>query len=54
MAAGRAGGTVIVIRLSELSIRLAVEVPILIMIGSVQQKPTMEIRAMIATNFMLS
>jgi hypothetical protein len=54
MAAGKAGGTVIVIKSNDLSIRLPIDVPFLIIIGSVQAKPTIEINAMIATNFMPS
>jgi len=54
IAAGKAGGTVIVIRFSELSIKLAVDVPFLIMIGSVQQNPKIDSKAIIATNFMES
>ena len=47
--AGRAGGTVIVMRSRDLSRRTEVEVPRLMRLGSRRKKPMMAIRAMKAT-----
>ena len=49
IAAGRAGGTVIVIKSSDLSIRSAVVVPRLMSCGRVAKKPTTPTAAIAAT-----
>lgn len=54
MAAGKAGGTVIVIRSNDLSIRVAASLPYLSMIGTVARKPRIANTAMMATNFIPS
>lgn len=49
MVAGRAGGTVTVIRSKDLSIRSSVAAPFLIRTGSVPQNPTIPIIAIAPT-----
>lgn len=51
MAAGSAGGTVIVIRSSDLSIIAEVSYPYLIIIGSVQKNPKIAIHPIANINF---
>lgn len=50
MVAGRAGGTVMVIKSNDLSISCSVLVPWAIKLGSVQMNPRMPTIAMIPTN----
>lgn len=54
IAAGRAGGTAITIRLSDLSIKVDTLAPYINKIGKIAMKPTTAMSAMIATNFIPS
>jgi hypothetical protein len=54
IAAGKAGGTAITIKLSDLSISVETEAPCINKIGKIAMKPTTAMSAIIATNFIPS
>jgi hypothetical protein len=54
IAAGKAGGTAITIRFSDLSMKVLTSDLFIIKIGQIAQKPSTAIMAMIATNFIPS
>jgi hypothetical protein len=54
IAAGRAGGTAITIRLSDLSIKVRASSPLITKIGQIQINPRTAMLAIIATNFIPS